>query len=547
MALVTGFFLILKMFTIYPYAGDEHIYIYQAQLIADGYRPYVDFALAHPPVHALFTALILKVFGYGLVLGRLLPVGWCLVAGLLLGIMVKREYGIVASVVAVALFLLAYEPLRASSHYTGVNMTVALLIGAVLTYRLGWMIWTAALCVLAVYTRLYAGPGVLALTLFALIAKRRDGLKLVLWGGLLGLLVLLALGLWTDFGGMKDNLVSYHVQKTPMAPRALLGMRDKVLFHNFSNVSLFVLALIALFASLIRGYRAGSGTTGISRSSNRLVGAVVREKLGLVILSGSIAALMLLILLQMDRVWMYYFIPSFPFGAVLGGWLVSKWVAALVNTCGDRGVNLAKNKWRFAGGGMLFMLFIWGEMWSPRLESQLDYYPKEMSKPPAKRVHKYEWKAGYLPETLNRLVRETVWKETRTIGETYNRFNFYLWHESRVLDILDDVVRTIDQETLPDDEIFGDSGTVPLFALMSGRRIAANQVDTNIQRYRSGAVDPDDLVRTIDTEKLKLIILRHRFGVGGLPELQRLIRAKYRRLKVFRSDQGTVFLLFKRK
>jgi hypothetical protein len=169
-----------------------------------------------------------------------------------------------------------------------------------------------------------------------------------------------------------------------------------------------------------------------------------------------------------------------------------------------------------------------------------------MEKPPEQRVHSYTFKPGPLPELVNDWVRYLIWRDERIIGETYNVFNYYLWHESRVMDVVDEIVETIARETAPGDEIFGDSGTVPLFALLTGRRIAGNEVDTNIQRYRSGNADPKALISKIDNYKTKMIILRRNFGVFGVAEVRRLVEAKYRRVKSVRSAQGRVFLIFKR-
>ncbi len=539
------FFLVLKMFTMNAYAGDEHIYLFQAKLVSEGVAPYSGFAMAHPPIQTIFTAFVFKLFGYHFLLGRCLPVLFCLAGGMVLAVMVRREHGSIASIAAAALYLLAYEPLRASSHYTGVNMTVALLLIAVLAYRKGAIRTVALLSVAAVFTRLYAAPGVLALVGYALIANRRQGIRLMAWGAGIGTLVFLAIGFWTGFSDMIHNMLLYHAQKTPMDPGSLDNMRDNVLFHNAEMAAIFVLALVAIIGQLARSYNQGSKKHGPFVS---LRTAIIESNIGLVILSTLIGIVFLIILLSMDRVWMYYFIPSFPFAAVAGGWLISKWVKGAMELFRARGkisqTGLSKGA---LGLGMgLLLLFVLSYFLSPRLEGNLVYYQNSMKKDPKDRVHTYTWQPGLLPDSMNAVVKSTLWSEERTIGEPYARYNYLLWHESRILDVVDEVVETIKRETSPDSYIFGDSGTVPLFALLSGRGIAANEVDTNIQRYRSGNADPKELIKRIDNDKTEMIILRRRFGVAGVKEVMQLVKTKYRPLKNLRTAQGRVFTLFKR-
>jgi hypothetical protein len=544
---IVGFYLVLKMFAMNAYVGDEHIYLYQAKLVSEGTVPYADFAMAHPPFQTLFTALVFKLFGYGFLLSRMLPVFWCLVGGLALAVLVRREYGIVASVATTALYLLAYEPLRASSHYTGVNMTIALLVLAVLAYRTGALRTAALISVLAVFTRLYAAPGVLVLTVYAIVVNPREGLRLVAWGAGLGVLALVAIGLWTGFYSMFHNLLLYHAQKTPMTQASLTGMWNRILFHNALEISLFVLAQIAVLGTVFRGFYNQKTAAGPSFYA-RLKNSLEESHAGLVILSSCIAIFFYVILINMDRVWMYYFVPSFPFAAVAGGWLVSRWIHSIWQ--------LFRARWNIrqtglsiqglVGGSVLFALFIVCYIQSPRLEENLTYYQKAMKKPVSGRTHSYVWRPGLLPVAISDAVKNHLWLAERTIGSPYHRFNYLLWHESRILDIVEEVVQVIDQKVSKEGEIFGDSGTVPLFALLSGRRIAANEVDTNIQRYRSGNADPKKLIEEIDLPKTEMIILQNRFGVAGVLEVKKLVHKKYKIVKGVRSVTGRRFSLYKR-
>jgi hypothetical protein len=539
-------FLILKAYAMHPYAGDEFIYLYQAKLVTEGVAPYSGFAMAHPPLQALFTAGVFAVGGESFTVMRLLPFLWCLTGGVLLSITVRRELGAVAAVAAMALFVLAHEPLRASSHYTGVNMTIALLMGALLAQRAGRVRTCALLCAAAVCTRLYAAPAVLVLTAATLLADRRQGLRLIAWGAGAGLAAFLVIGLWAGFGELLRDVFGYHAQKTPMTEGTLANMRDTVLFHNAIPASLAILGAAVVLWRFLGALRAADRRPGV------LVGlraAVTASGLGLPLLGIAGAATMLGLLLSLDRVWMYYFIPAFPFAAIAGGFLISRWVAgarALIRARGRLAVS-GLGRGQVAGAAALFVLFLVAWWLAPLLERRLSYYEREQEKAEEDRAHTYTWRDAPLPGIVNRLVRALLWGEERVVGERASSFAHYLWHESRVLTVTDDAVGEILARTGPDDRIFGDSGTVPLFALLSGRRIAGNEVDTNIQRFRSGVASGAEVVERIDVPSTRLIILRHRFGVAGVREVADLVERRYRQVRVFKNAGGEVFRMYERK
>ena len=109
-------------------------------------------------------------------------------------------------------------------------------------------------------------------------------------------------------------------------------------------------------------------------------------------LASSIAILILGVLLSMNRVWMYYFIPSFPFAAVLGGWLVSGWVHGAIHFFRNRrrqGSAPAVSAPSLSFGLALFLCFVVAIAMSPRLEHHLSYYEKAMEKSPESRKHTY--------------------------------------------------------------------------------------------------------------------------------------------------------------
>lgn len=543
---LTLFFLILKSYSLQPFAGDEFIYLFQGKLVSEGLVPYADFAMAHPPVQALTTAAVFKIFGIHFTLMRLLPILWCLSGGIALSLLVRRELGGIASIVAATLYLTAHEPLRASSHFTGVNMTVALLLFTVLAYRTGWIRLAAALATSAVFTRLYAVPGVAALVLFALMADRKQGMRLIAYGAGMGTVAILIVGIWTGFGEMAHNIFAYHADKTPMSEKSLAGMRDAVLFHNATLATLFALSLPALLTGIAAQF---DRTDGKSGTIARFRSAVAQGRMALPLLGALTAVVFLTLLLNLNRVWMYYYIPAFPFAAIPAAWMISNIFngAVRLGLAKGRPSHAGLSVSRIVGGVFIVALFAISYYLSPRLEARLSYYNKSGDDASDESTHRYTFQPAPLPDGINNWVRTFLWHDERVIGDVYNTFNYYLWHESRVFDIVDKVVDIIKENTSGGAKIFGDSGTVPLFALLSERDIAGHEVDTNIQRYRSGNADPKELISKIDNHQTEMIILRRRFGVYGVPEVRKLVETKYRKLTEIRSAQGWVFQIFKRK
>ncbi len=114
------------------------------------------------------------------------------------------------------------------------------------------------------------------------------------------------------------------------------------------------------------------------------------------------------------------------------------------------------------------------------------------------------------------------------------------------MDIADELAGEVSKRCAPTDSIFGDSGTVPLLSLMSNRGIAGNYIDTNVEQFRSGNIDAKELANRINTSNTRLIILRDKFGVAVIPEIQRLVEMNYKEVKSLRSKTGFTLRIFER-
>ena len=82
---------------------DEGAYSLGGRLISQGYLPYQDFTLVHPPLYDLLLSGVYKVFGYNFFYGRYLSVVIFLICVVLAYLIVKRFYNPTAGLVTAAL------------------------------------------------------------------------------------------------------------------------------------------------------------------------------------------------------------------------------------------------------------------------------------------------------------------------------------------------------------------------------------------------------------------------------------------------------------
>jgi hypothetical protein len=135
--------------------GDEAIYLYGGKLLADGFQPYRDFFLAHPPMRVVVAALfhaagappaVLKAF-----LLLLVPLGaW------MCGRAVLRPRGPAWALVAAFLYLFATLNLDLGGVLLGPELALPLLAGSMLAASAGRFALSGALVGLAGLQAVYA-------------------------------------------------------------------------------------------------------------------------------------------------------------------------------------------------------------------------------------------------------------------------------------------------------------------------------------------------------------------------------------------------------
>jgi len=142
-------------------------------------------------------------------------------------------------------------------------------------------------------------------------------------------------------------------------------------------------------------------------------------------------------------------------------------------------------------------------------------------------VRRYAWHDAPLPGWMNAFVRSFLWSDERLEGARTLAVTRSLWAESRRFMAPEALAERVRLLTPDDGTVFGDSIAAPLVALLAGRRIALDHVDTNSLRYRSGLTPPAEAIAELETAPPAVIIAHSRWGISVVPEMRDWIKSRY--------------------
>jgi len=119
----------------------------------------------------------------------------------------------------------------------------------------------------------------------------------------------------------------------------------------------------------------------------------------------------------------------------------------------------------------------------------------------------------------------------------------YLTHESHYFEKAGDISAYVIKNSNSHETIFGDSGSVPLIALLADRKIALDEADTNYMRFRSGITDINETVERLRNSKsFRFFIVKPGVGVAALSEVKVYLRDSCRPVERFDDRyKGTFF------
>jgi hypothetical protein len=505
-------FLVLKCFALHPHSSDEGIYFYDALRIAQGARLYRDLFFAHPPLHLLVPALVTKLFGYHFLLLKSLPQLAAAVEGVLVFAIGRRVFGSsgVGLVAAYALWF-SNDFLKASSYLTGINQADALLCAALLLLLHRRALVAGLLAGAAVMTLIQTAPVAFGFGVGALLIDRRLGLRYVIGGAgvVVGINAIFAL---YAGGAFFEQVYLYHLHKAGegggMHMLSLLAADDLLLFAGGG--------LGLLLFSLERDDRRRQFLQAAS----------------------SVVLLQIVAMTTRPQVFPFYFQPIFPLLALGLGWAVHEGVErARTRKLGrDRALGAALAAGVLLGPQVLEVPLT--ALISPTRSEQRHTYTQS-----------YIWRDAPLVGPLNGLVRALFFGSGARQADTwYLGITEYLWNQSRSFDSYPAIVDEV-RAAAPDESatVFGDSISLPLVALGSGRRIAADFADTNQQRFASGTTPPDAAIALLETAPPRLVLTSGNGGFYRFPEFQRWVTTHYRERRSFADADGTRYTLHERR
>src|SRR3989344_8868543 len=99
--------------------SDEHIYFYMGKMISRGFLPYNDFFHAHPPLKVYIIALIFKIFGFNLIILKLVPLLCSLTSAFFLFKLMKYKFNDIIALLTVFLFLFSFRVMLESTYFMG--------------------------------------------------------------------------------------------------------------------------------------------------------------------------------------------------------------------------------------------------------------------------------------------------------------------------------------------------------------------------------------------------------------------------------------------
>ena len=519
--IIFGLFLLLKSFSFHYAVSDENIYFYDAWLMYRGEYPYRDFFFAHPPLHLLSGWLMMELQGgFDFVWMKALPLFPTLVSAILVYRIVYRASNRIGAVITLLLLLFSHDLLRASSHWTAVNWAVMWMVGSYYLLLSRKMLFSGLLLALGISTALYIVPVAMILMVMALVDDKKR--SRYFFGGLLfGLLMVNLPFIILAPQGYLNDVFLYHLQKVTTSSGDFYREAQLLLFHNFFLFSAPLFALLLLLR--LRTLEEEKGTL------RTLLKIDAASPYYIALWSLLLFVVYLLFLSMLHKVFHYYFIVLFPFGALLGGLFVGRSLDALSR----------RPQWPYL---LLLLLYLSGGMVIPGyLERGLSYYEKNHDR----HLH-YEKPVSLLPSQVESRLLTLLYERERVVGQDYSTWQYYLWHESRTLEVTDAIVTDIEEHSSHEVTIYGDSTTVPLIALLAERAVSANLVDTNYMRFRAEPTLMVQHMKQLLTLPEGWVLINPRRGIGRDKVFRHFLAKNYHLVERYQSRYFGTYLLWRK-
>lgn len=564
-------------------ATDEGIYFYAAKAWADGLWPYYDFFFSHPPLHIALPAIAFAFTGFSFLTAKAMSALAIAIAAIFVWRIGRRTLDPVSGVLAMGLFLFAAEVMKSSTNLTGINLTTMwAVIGlwAALKQR-GFL--AGAMFGAAAATGFYAVGYFLAITVLALFApnigydKRAPILDRVMSQSAVQLL----LGFALVFGATNlifyllagetyiDGVYRYHFLKraklagfTPLDQglhaipsnlMLMLGGRDfrvSLYYHGAHYVLGFLAPAVVAMTIVVRRNakrlqpQSVVIPTGLpSHLADRSSWAMMWDPRlwwihrnsggGILLLTALSWALLTEFAQFKERFDFYYTLLLPPISLLAAAWLHGLVrLGRVVAGCGSswnrpkegpesKGLHRLAPRWApalLAGCIGLTLLWVPVNMWANRTAFPSEVTARRGSKG-AGEILNFSWTDTPGPSAASELTRALLWKGHRVRGNLEAGMHHYLWSKKRWFSTAEDIAKYIREHSHHDETVTGSSTHAPMVALLAGRRMAGDHVDTNSKTFKTGVVSRQDFWTKACKDRVKFIVAgpRSYFSPRSMP------------------------------
>jgi len=542
-------FTVLKLYSLNVVAGDEHLYFNMAVAVNKGLIPHRDFFYTHPPLHLYLAVMAFKLFGYSLALGKALTNGAMLIAGVLVFAIGRRALGASEAAVACAIFLLSFDPLRISSHFTGGNETFAFAMIGLWLAHLDRPLLAGVAFGLGALVAVYIAPGAAAVALMLWWRSRGAAIRFVVVAALVvlcGNLLLYAVAGW-DF--------IYQVYVTQMQKGKEGNLIEYTLYHRLGYIMyenrMLTAGAVAGLVLLVMDVR------------SRLASGPTRRCLW----QEPHAEALLLFVAWFGLYWIfylsiatqhaYYFIFIMPVFAWLSAYAYGSVGRAIVSTVRpSRDVSTlttqpsTRRRSTTAPGSSRLAPLLPAAVALVLTVANIGvvealYVPYALKRN-GTAVSRYTWKPLRHLRFLDANVQAAFWQAQYDPHHPPSGITRYLQHESQQITVAEQIYAAVRQYSAPDDTIFGEPDIVPLISSETGRRMAANLIDTSGYRISYGLSRIEDWIAAIDADHVRVLVVRQGVIPMGYPQFREYAQRNFQTVQRIRDPEEGVFEIMRR-
>lgn len=527
-------FFCIKSYSINTQFYDESIYLYQAKLLAQGFIPYKDFTLAHPPIPLFIHALFIKLFGYQFPFGSISLI-FTLISTFIIALLVKRKINAICSFLFIFIFL--YNPLilSVSTSIVGVCTSLLFLSLTVFYYDKKYLKLTALFIVLSIFSRFHTIPIIIAILSYSFLINRKECFILLKYSIRIGLIFLACLILLCDFDNLYKNIILYHINKHP---QPFLSNRLWALFIDQNAIYLIIFCLSQVRLFLNPQYV-------IQLFKHKLPKDHYHQNIiTLVIFSSLLVATNFIFIILFRHFFMYYTYFLLFFAAIPSAYFIYSTAHGTANVIKRL---FQQKKLSFSSNHFYtFVVYIISAILLPINIGSSSLFAQWTNNKKLNKPWRYQWHPNlYLPNFLDNTIKIIFWKNEKNYNYGNPLFTNSLWDSSldqERTQRVHEIAEIIKNNTSSDDTIFGDGASTPMLSLISDRNITLNIVETNIQQVMTKALDLDQVLPKLIKNKNKIIVARIKgkgwYGIASDRRLLRFINQNYTKIHSQFLDRG---------